>query len=206
MNQDVRLKQYLDDTLDKCFIYSIMLHRAERFYNNMKMAFKMPIILVSSAMSIINSNFDGESMKSVNIVFNILTGVILAVGTAWQFEAKEQEFSNAKKKFIKLSSEIEGKQLSNERIEPSYVFSVIERYNNIEENLDYDIPRWILKATRKKWATKKTLPIIINGIPKDENRPEENLNQEIQGSIVYTNNMPQVLEIRPFLPGENINV
>ncbi len=75
-----------------------MLHRAEIFYNRMKMVFKMPIILVSSAMSIVKSNFDGDMIKSINIVFNIIASVILAVGTAWQLEAKSQEFGNAKKK------------------------------------------------------------------------------------------------------------
>ena len=175
MDTDTKLKRYLDDTLDRCFVYSIMLHRAERFYNRMKMLFKMPIILTSASLSIINSNpnFDEGIMKTVNIIFNILTSVILAVGTAWQFEAKEQEFSNAKKKFIKLSCEIEGKQLSNEKIDPAYVTSVIERYNNIEENLDYDIPAFILSSTREKYKGEKTLPIIINGVKKDEiHRPE----------------------------------
>ena len=83
MNVDIKLKRYLDDTLDRCIIYSLMLHRAERFNTRLKMLFKMPTILTSSALSIVNSNYDGETMKSVNIVFNILTGVILAVGTAW---------------------------------------------------------------------------------------------------------------------------
>ena len=175
MDTDIKLKRYLDDTLDRCFVYSIMLHRAERFYNRMKMLFKMPIILTSSAMSIVNSNFEGDQMKTVNIVFNILTGVILAVGTAWQFEAKEQEFSNAKKKFIKLSCEIEGKQLSNEKIDPAYVYSVIERYNNIEENLDYDIPSFILNSTREKYKGEKTLPLIINGVKKEESHRPDNI-------------------------------
>ena len=175
MDSKTKLKRYLDDYLDRCFIYSIMLHKAEVFYNKLKMMFKMPIILTSSALSIINSNFDGESMKTVNIVFNILTGVILAVGTAWQFEAKQQEFCNAKKKFIKLSSEIEGKLLSNEDIEPSYVNSVIEKYNNIEENLDYDIPGFILKSTREKWKGQKTLPVIINGCTKLEHHRDNSI-------------------------------
>ena len=168
MDNDTKLKRYLDDTLDRCFIYTIMLHRAERFNTRLKMLFKMPIILTSSAMSIVNSNFDSETLKSVNVVFNILTGVILAVGAAWAFEAKQQEFCNAKKKFIKLSCEIEGKQLSGEKIDPLYVNSLIERYNNIEENLDYDIPQFILKSTRAKWKGEKTLPIIINGCEKNE--------------------------------------
>ena len=174
IEQDIKLKRYLENTLDRCFLYSLMLHHAEVFYNRMKMLFKMPIILTSSALSIINSNFDGETMKSVNIVFNILTGVILAVGTAWQFEAKQQEFCNAKKKFIKLSCEIEGKQLSGEKIDPSYVNSLIERYNNIEENLDYDIPGLILRSTRERWKGQKTLPIIINGVAKDEQHRDMN--------------------------------
>ena len=168
MDNDTKLKRYLDDTLDRCFIYTIMLHRAERFNTRLKMLFKMPIILTSSAMSIVNSNFDSETLKSVNVVFNILTGVILAVGAAWAFEAKQQEFCNAKKKFIKLSCEIEGKQLSGEKIDPLYVNSLIERYNNIEENLDYDIPQFILKSTRAKWKGEKTLPVIINGCEKNE--------------------------------------
>ncbi len=173
MNPDIKLKRYLDDYLDRVFIYSIMLYKAERFYNRLKMLFKMPIILTSASMSIINSNFDAEQMKTVNIIFNILTGVILAVATSWQFEAKQQEFCNAKKKFIKLSCEIEGKLLSNENIDPIYVNSVIDRYNNIEENLDYDIPGFILKSTREKWKGEKTLPMIINGVEKEEtNRPD----------------------------------
>lgn len=168
MDNDAKLKKVLDDYLDRAFIYSIMLHRAERFYNTMKMLFKMPIILTSASLSIINSNqnFDENIMKTVNIIFNILTSVILAIGTAYQFEGRENEFKSAKNKFIKLASEIEAKQLSNDAIEPSYAMAIIERYDNIQEALDYDIPGFILKSTRKKWAGLKTLPIIINGVEK----------------------------------------
>jgi hypothetical protein len=169
------LKKYLEDTLDKSFIYSVMLYQAETYYNRMKIIFKLPIILTSTAMSIINSNFEGEQMKLVNIIFNISTSVILAVSIFLQFEAKEQEFANAKKKFIKLTTEIEQKLLSNHELEEAYVFSCIEKYNTIEENLDYQIPQYILKKTRKKWATKKALPIIINGIEKERSLTEESV-------------------------------
>jgi hypothetical protein len=138
----------------------------------MKMIFKMPIILTSASLSIINSNFDGDVMKTVNIIFNILTSVLLSMTTAWQFEAKENEFKSAKNKFIKMSCEIESKLLSGEKIEPSYVNSIIERYSSIEENLDYDIPSFILSSTREKYKGEKTLPMIINGVAKEEiNRP-----------------------------------
>ena len=128
------LKKYLEDTLDKAFIYSLMLYQAETYYNRMKIIFKLPIILTSTAMSIINSNFEGEQLKLLNIIFNVSTSVILAVSVFLQFEAKEQEFANAKKKFIKLSTEIEQRLLSNNDLEESYVFSCIEKYNTIEES------------------------------------------------------------------------
>ena len=177
------LKTYLQDTLDRCFIYTVMLHRAEVFNNRMKMLFKMPIILTSSAMSIINSNFDGDTMKTVNIVFNILTGVILSLSTLWAFEGKAQEFCNAKKKFIKLTCEIEGKQLSKEGIDPFYVNSVIERYNSIEENLDYDIPQFILSSTRERYKGEKCLPIIINGYKKEQPTQNEVIKNDKQLDI-----------------------
>jgi len=170
---DLKLKRFLDDKLDQTFIYSTMLHKAERFNNHMKMRFKMPIILTSSSLSIINSNFDGETMKIVNIIFNILTSVLLSMTSAWQFEARENEFRSSKQKFIKLSCEIEGKLLSSEKIDPSYVNNVIERYNSIEENLDYEIPSFIMSSTRERYKGEKTLPIIINGVAKEEiHRPD----------------------------------
>ena len=175
MNVDIGLKRYLDDTLDRCFIYSIMLHRAEIFYSRMKMLFKLPIILTSSALSIVNSNFDSETMRNVNIVFNILTGFILAVGTLLQYESKQQEFCSAKRKFLKLNAEIEGRLLSNEHLEPLYINAVIKEFNSIEESLDYDIPQFILTTTRAKWKGLKTLPIIINGCEKLEIHRDKSL-------------------------------
>jgi hypothetical protein len=60
-----------------------------------------------------------------------------------------------KKRFIKLSSEIEAKKLSNDVVEASFVQSIIHKYNSIEENIDYELPGFILTSTRAKWATKK---------------------------------------------------
>ena len=168
MNIDIKLKRYLDDTLDRAQVYTVMLHKSEILYSRLTLLFKLPIILTSSALSIINSNFDGETMKSINIIFNIITAVILAISSYMSFDKKVQEFQQAKRKYIKLSSEIEAKLLSNHILEETFVFSIIDKYNNIEENLDYEIPSYILKATRLKYAGKKSLPLIINGIQKEE--------------------------------------
>lgn len=168
MDTNTKLKRYLDDTLDRAHVYSVMLHKSEILYSRLTLLFKLPIILTSSALSIINSNFDGETMKSINIIFNIITAVILAVSSYMSFDKKVQEFQQAKRKYIKLSSEIEAKLLSNDILEETFVFSIIDKYNNIDENLDYEIPSHILKSTRRKYAGIKSLPLIINGIPKEE--------------------------------------
>jgi hypothetical protein len=118
---------------------------------------------------------EGDEMKLVNILFNIGSSVILSISVFMQYEAREQEFSNAKKKFIKLSSEIEQKLLSNTDLEEGYVFACIEKYNTIEENIDFKIDDWILRKTRKKWAGVKSLPIIINGVEKIEPQSQENV-------------------------------
>jgi hypothetical protein len=191
------LKKLLEDTLDKAFIYSLMLYQAEVHNNRMKMIFKFPLIITGAIFSILNSNFDSEAMKNVNIVFNILSSVILSISVFMQYEAREQEFANTKKKFIKLSSDIEQKLLSNSELDDSYVFACIEKYNTIEENLDFKIEDWILQKTREKWATKKTLPIIINGVAKI--REDEPV---LKSSIVY-NQQPRVLDVKA-VEGDNI--
>ena len=165
-----RLKRSLDDLNDRCFIYSVLLNKAERLYSNLKLLFKIPLILTSSAMSIINSSFSSEdsTLKVINISFNIITALTLSLGATLQLEMKQQDFNNAKKKFIKLSSVIEQKLISDEEITSDFVASIINQYDNIVDGIDYELPEYILQNVRKQYASFKTLPLIINGIPKKE--------------------------------------
>lgn len=165
-----KLKRTLDDLDDRCFIYSVLLNQAERLYSNLKLLFKIPLILISSAMSIINSSFSNEdnTLKVINISFNIITALTLSLGATLQLEMKQQDFNNAKKKFIKLSSIIEQKLISNEEITSDFVASIINQYDNIVDGIDYELPDYILKRVRNQYAGIKTLPVIINGIKKAE--------------------------------------
>ena len=165
-----KLKRTLDDLNDRCFIYSILLNQAERLYSNLKLLFKIPLILTSSAMSIINSSFENEdnTLKIINISFNIITALTLSLGATLQLEMKQQDFSTSRKKFLKLSSTIEQKLISDEEISADFVTSIINQYDNIVDGIDFEIPEYILNCVRKQYAGTKTLPVIINGVKKLE--------------------------------------
>ena len=99
----------LDDYLDRSFVYSVLLEKSHSYYGRLKTLLKVPIILVSSVMSIVNSNIGGDNdynLKIVNITFNILTAVILGLTNTFKIDEKYQNFLQAEKKFLKLCSKI----------------------------------------------------------------------------------------------------
>jgi hypothetical protein len=125
-------------------------------------------------MSVINGSIvpDNEVLKYINISFNLLTAIILGLSSTLKLEEKHQCFVNAERKFLKLSSKIEQKLMNDaDIITTDFVNEIMNEYDMIVENIDYDIPQFIAKKVRAEYATIKTLPLIINGIKKDiENR------------------------------------
>lgn len=216
----------LDDHLDKCFVYSVLLEQSHSYYGKIKTLLKVPIILTSSVMSIVNSNIGGENdeaLKIVNIVFNVLTAVILGLASTFKIEEKYSNFLQAERKFLKLSSKIEQKMLNEDDIiDKGFVKEIINEYDMIVEGIDHDLPIFIKKRVRAQYATKKTLPMICNGIRKsDENRSPRLKNLKTasldadtiknldvskippMNSIVFSDKKPmlnpRVIETKPFV-------
>ena len=67
---------------------------------------------------------------------------------------------------MKLSHEIESKILEG-RVNSEFISSTMSQYDNIVESIDEDIPSHICARVRNEYKTKKWLPTIINGIPKE---------------------------------------
>lgn len=207
----------LDDHIDKCFVYSVLLNQSHNYYNKLKTLFKIPLILTSSVMSIVNSNIGGESdgaLKIVNITFNVLTAIILGLTSTLKFEEKYQNHLSNEKKFLKLHSKIEEKLLhENEIITPDFVKEIMTEYGNIVDGIDYDIPDFIAKRVREQYKTKKTLPVFINGVKKDDSNRSPTINniktmsidtkipvmKPMSSSILFEpiRNKPVVLDIKP---------
>lgn len=165
-----KINKVLDDYADRIFIYTVLLHQSSVYYNRLKTAFKIPLILISSGMSIVNSNFnlDNEIIRILNITLNITTALILSLIGTLKIEEHASLFSSTEKKFFKLGSLIEHRLIDEEEINSDFVNSIIDQYNSIVEGLDYEIPNFICKRVRAQYAGKKTLPLIINGIKKEE--------------------------------------
>lgn len=205
-----KLKQKLDDINDRCFVYQVLLSRSEKYNNRLKLVFKIPIIIFSAILGVLNSNTElssDHSMKIINPVFNILTTLTLSVASQLQFEAKTQDFKSCREKFMKLSSLVEAKMIDDEPIDVIFVNNCQNTYDSIVESLDFDLPEHICKSVRKEWATKKTLPLCINGIPKHPSQrsnsiineidlsPLSVIPEKIDGSIVY-NHKPRILDVK----------
>lgn len=166
-----RIERTLDDYLDRCFVYSVLLNKSHSYYSRLRTLFKIPIILTSSVMSLINSNLgntNDDVLKIVNITFNLLTALILSLGSTLKIEEKAHDFSSAEKKFLKLTSVIEQKIISEEKVNVEFVNNIMNQYDNIVDTINYDVPKFICKSVRREYATKKTLPLIINGVKKEE--------------------------------------
>ena len=166
-----KIERTLDDYFDRSFVYCVLLTRTHSHYSRLRTLLKIPIILTSSAMSIVNSNLGGENdfaLKIVNITFNLLTAIILSMSSTFKIEEKTQSFQIAERKFFKLASVIEQKIICEEEITAEFVNRIMNEYDNIVETIDYEIPRFIRNSVRNEYSHKKTLPLIINGIPKDE--------------------------------------
>lgn len=170
LENQLKLRRTLDDYSDRCFVYSVLLNKTHSYYNKLKTLYKLPIILTSSVLSVVNStNFENESaIKIVNISFNLFTALVLSLGSALNLEQKHASFLNAEKKFLKLYSLIELKILDNENISTEYIKNTVSQYEQIVELIDFDIPVFIQKNVHNTYAGKKTLPLIINGVPKLE--------------------------------------
>ena len=146
-----KLKKILDDITDKSFVYSILLSRAERFNNRLKLCLKIPLIIVSAILGVINGNNSDDLkniMNYINPVFNIITTLILSFSSLLNLESKEQDFRSARVSFIKLNSLIESKIINNEEITSDFVNNCVSTYNMIEENINFEKPEYICNKTR----------------------------------------------------------
>ena len=161
----------LDDFLDKSFVYSVLLNEAHIYYGRLKTLLKVPLIITSSVMTVVNGNIqDIEALKIANITLNILTVIILGIVAIFKIEEKHSNFAQAEKKFLKLSSKIGQNFLNDDEvINKDFIKDIMNEYDRIVENIDFDIPKYICVKTNKKYATLKTLPLILNGTKKDDN-------------------------------------
>ena len=94
---------------DKSYVSAILYEEHSNYYSFIHQIFSIPIILTSSAMTVINSSFNPEDMKIVIIFLNASTSLILSLVNNFRFNERANNFKIASRKMNALCNSIEDK-------------------------------------------------------------------------------------------------
>lgn len=144
---------------DKVHIYNVLTSQASDYYGTLKLFVNIPIIISSSAMSIINSSFAPEAMQIPNICINAFTALLIGLINNFKIVEQSSNYRNISSKFLKLLHLVEDK-LTNPDLDIEDVRDVTRQYDELLEQIE-TIPNFIKNRVRKMYIGKKYLPIIL---------------------------------------------
>jgi len=149
---------------DKSYICSILCQQTSDWYNFLKTITNIPLILMSTSLSIINSlDLKNVDMRVPNIVINASFALILSLINNFNISEKQANFRSMQLKYTKLTHYIEDK-ITNEldNCTKEDIRNIINDYDILAENLEYSYPGFIRKRVKTRFFGKKTLPNILN--------------------------------------------
>ena len=149
---------------DKSYVCSILCQQTTDWYNFLISIINIPLILMSTSLSIINSlNIDNNNMRMTNIIINASFALLLALINNFNISEKKANFRSLHLKYVKLTHFIEDK-ITNEidNCTKEDIRNIINDYDILGENLEYPYPGFIRKRVKKRFFGKKTLPNILN--------------------------------------------
>lgn len=156
--------ELLQSYRDMAYVSNTLSEHSSNYYLKLKNIINFPLIVSSSAMTILNSStFSAEEMKIPNIIINACTTLLLSLMNNFKFVEKTNNFKSVAIKFNKLTHAIENK-LTNEMdtITIEQINTFILEYDNLNEQLDYPYPQFIRKKIKGRYVGKRTLPSILN--------------------------------------------
>jgi len=106
--------ELLQSYRDMAYVSNTLSEHSSNYYLKLKNIINFPLIVSSSAMTILNSStFSAEEMKIPNIIINACTTLLLSLMNNFKFVEKTNNFKSVAIKFNKLTHAIENK-LTNE--------------------------------------------------------------------------------------------
>jgi hypothetical protein len=162
----------------RVIIYEYMCYKSYNYYSILSKIFTIPCILISSIMTIINSNLfyntTDDSMLTLVKVLNIVAGALLTFLMTLQnflkFVEKADYFFNTRKKFSKLHNTLNNEivhQITNMKFSPDSIQNFLREYDYLDDSLTYEFPRHIINDVKSKFSS-YSLPTICNGIEVSE--------------------------------------
>jgi len=153
----------LKDYSDKTFISSVLCDLSYNFYSSIYNISLLPTILGSSVLTILNSSVISEDiMKKINIIINGSNALILALINSYKINDRVNNFKNNQIKFNKLHHIIESliikKGTTEEMIDNGIIESIINDYDKLWEEINYQFPQHIRKKIIKRFGASHKLP------------------------------------------------
>lgn len=166
-------KKILKDIDDKCYIYNILCIKSHTYYNMLSYCFNIPLVSISSIMTILNSSVKNTEILNVcNIVFNLVNAILIVINSNVKFNSKSDDFKSYQSRFIRLqydcvklldriedNQEVEINEL-NEKI-----YSLKKMYDDLTVNM-LDIPSHICKKVynnyKDDYDISKLPPVLLS--------------------------------------------
>lgn len=142
---------------DKTYICSILCQQTSDWYYFLKTIINIPLILMSTSLSIINSlNINNFDMRIPNIVINASFALILSLINNFNISEKQANFRSLHLKYTKLTHFIEDKITNElENCTKEDIRKIINDYDAITDNLEYPYPGFIRLRVKKRFLVKK---------------------------------------------------
>lgn len=152
---------------DKSYICSMLCQQSSDWYNFLKTITNIPLITISSVMSILNSidisNNNNYNIRIPNIIINASFALILSLINNFKILEKQSNFKSLNIKYIKLTHQIEDIIINNlENCTKEDIKRIINDYDSLSESLDFPFPGFIKRRIKNRFYGKKTLPNILN--------------------------------------------
>lgn len=138
-------------------------------------------------MVIFNSKDNSENMQLANIILNVSTSLILSLVSNFKFNERIINFTNGSKKFNKLCHLAEDYLYNNiDDITTENLRSIINEYDNLNDNIEYPYIGYIKSKLIKKFENKRTLPNVLNCV---SNEIYDNKTHSENSDIIIINNI-----------------
>lgn len=153
-----------DKLLDKCEAMTLLCTKASSHWSLVSFCFKIPLVLTSSAMCIINSiSEDAATVKIPNIVVNAVSVLVMSLNNSIKASEKFENFKKLSQQFMVLSQEIEA--LEEEPKKEDYNIIMLKYDNLIQDCAFEDIPNSYKMQVGKVYCDAgRYIPIQLNGV------------------------------------------
>ena len=152
--------------LDKCECLTLLCTRASTHWSFVKFCFNIPILVVSSAMCIINSiSTDSEKIKIPNIVVNACSVFLISLLNSIKPAEKFEGFKRLSQQFLLLSHDLECLEEDDDDYKNKLNILSL-KYDQLVQDCNFeDIPEKYKNYVSKLFTNNnRHIPIHLNGV------------------------------------------